>query len=112
MHGSRPICMPATRRAAVAHGGNAASPSSVRRWSLCTGVLRGVLTCVRETLALVPKSRVRGYLNVPLVPTLIWRRAGHADAQVCELLPNSLTAEWEESSSLVVQRVVSPVFQC
>ena len=73
------------------------------RWPLRIGL--------RETLALVPKSRVRGYLNVPLVPTLLWRRPGHADAQVCELLPNSLTAEWEESSSLVVQRVVSPFLQ-
>ena len=77
--------------------------SRLPRWPLRMGL--------RETLALVPKSRVRGYLNVPLVPTLFWRRSGHADAQVCELLPNSLTAEWEEASSMVVQRVVSPFLQ-
>lgn len=73
------------------------------RWPLRVGL--------RETLALVPGSRVRGYVQVPLVPTLSWRRAGQRDCTVCELLPHSLAAEWEEATSQVVQRVESPFLQ-
>ncbi len=73
------------------------------RWPLRIGL--------RETLALVPGARVRGYVQVPLVPTLSWRREGHRDCTVCELLPQALAAEWEESSNQVVQRVESPFLQ-
>lgn len=73
------------------------------RWPLRVGL--------RETLALVPGSRVRGYVQVPLVPTLFWRRDDHRDSTVCELLPNTLVAEWEDASTQVVQRLDSPFLQ-
>lgn len=73
------------------------------RWPLRLGL--------RETLALVPGARVRGYVQVPLVPTLSWRREGQRDCTVCELLPQSLAAEWEDASNQVVQRVDSPFLQ-
>lgn len=73
------------------------------RWPLRLGL--------RETLAIVPGARVRGYVQVPLVPTLSWRREGQRDCTVCELLPHSLAAEWEDATNQVVQRVDSPFLQ-
>jgi hypothetical protein len=89
-----------------------------RRWSLGLGdgaqlalVLKvpsyplGVAT--RETLALTPGGRVRGYVQVPLVPTVMcWNEDG-GEAALIELLPKGLAAEWEERGGFV-QRWVSP----
>lgn len=66
---------------------------------------------LKDTLVLVPHSRVRGYVQVPLVPTLVWRSPGRVDGVVAELLPAALSAEWEETSSAVVLRWSSPFLQ-
>lgn len=66
---------------------------------------------LKDTLVLVPHSRVHGYVQVPLVPTLVWRQPGRADGVVAELLPTALSAEWEEMSSAVVLRWSSPFLQ-
>lgn len=65
----------------------------------------------KDTLVLVPRSRVRGYVQVPLVPTLLWRAPGRPDGVVAELLPGSLSAEWEDASGEVVLRWSSPFLQ-
>lgn len=73
------------------------------RWPLRIGL--------RDTMVLVPRSRVRGYVSVPLVPTVLWRSDGRADSVVAELLPAALAAEWEDASGAVVQRSSSPFLQ-
>lgn len=87
----------------LAEDGDLGIECRLPRWPLRVGL--------RETLALVPGARVRGYVQVPLVPTLVWRRDGCRDATVCELLPQSLAAEWEDATTQVVQRVESPFLQ-
>lgn len=50
----------------------------------------------RDVLAVVPGGRLRGYVQVPLVPTLMWHDAlgrGHA---LIELQPGELQAEWDD----------------
>lgn len=95
---------------------------SARTWSLgLTGQGSLWLQCrlprwplrvsLKDTLVLVPRSRVRGYVQVPLVPTLVWRAPNRVDGVVAELLPAALSAEWEESSSAVVLRWSSPFLQ-
>ena len=51
---------------------------------------------LRELVTIVPGARLRGYLHVPLVPTVVWRdRLDHAQA-LLELLPPQLQGTWEE----------------
>jgi hypothetical protein len=53
--------------------------------------------CVpRDVLTIVPGARLRGYVHVPLVPTLTWTSPGAEPAVLLELPPNDLTAEWDE----------------
>ena len=80
-------------------------------WVQCKLPRWPLRVALRETLVLVPHSRVRGYVAVPLVPTLQWRTEHAAPATICELLPNALAAEWEDASAAVVQRVTSPFLQ-
>jgi hypothetical protein len=51
----------------------------------------------RDVLALVPRARLSGYLQVPLVPTLRWLAGPGPGLDVIELAPNDLQAEWDES---------------
>jgi len=53
---------------------------------------------LKETLALAPGARVYGYVQVPLVPTLLWRDDAEAESQLIELMPASLAAEWHEGT--------------
>lgn len=48
----------------------------------------------REAITIVPGGRVHGYVLVPLVPTLVWRRADVAQT-LLELLPAELRALWD-----------------
>lgn len=66
-----------------------------------------VLVALRETLTLTPGARLRGYLQVPLVPTVVWHRPGN-DENVCELLPTALATEWDEARQRCQQRSISP----
>ncbi len=50
----------------------------------------------RDVLALVPRARLSGYLQVPLVPTLRWLAGEGPGMDVIELAPNELQAEWDE----------------
>lgn len=51
----------------------------------------------REVLAIVPNGRLRGYLQVPLVPTIVWRTAGAEPLVVVDLQPRELTTEWDDA---------------
>ncbi|MBM4061669.1 MAG: hypothetical protein FJ265_11325 [Planctomycetes bacterium] len=55
-----------------------------------------LLVATREVLAVVPMGRVRGYLQVPLVPTVVWQGDHGPAAPILELLPRELAAEWDE----------------
>lgn len=55
-----------------------------------------VRVVTRDVLAVVPGGRLRGYVQVPLVPTLMWHDAlGHGHALI-ELHPSELQAEWDD----------------
>ncbi len=52
---------------------------------------------VRETLVVVPGGRIRGYVQVPLVPTVVgWTPTG-TRVRMLELANTELAAEWDES---------------
>ncbi|MCA8976229.1 MAG: hypothetical protein KDC98_16025 [Planctomycetes bacterium] len=76
---------------------------------------------IRETIAIAPGARVRGFVQLPLVPTLLWsgpsvvtctgtgtapdcagRSTVPADAEqvLFEFTPAGLTAEWTESDAM------------
>lgn len=63
---------------------------------------------VRETMALVPGARVRGYVQIPLVPRLEWHGADAAPCTLLEFPPDSLATEWEGQA--IVHTCVSPWF--
>ncbi len=95
----------------LAHDGTAA-----RRFTL--GVGRGelhlrllppahpVLVTPRDGIALPPGGRLRGYVLVPLVPTLIFLGNGR-EGRLLELPPAELTTEWDEALG-AAQRCSSP----
>ncbi len=51
---------------------------------------------VRETLVLAPGGRVRGYVQLPLVPVVIGHRADGQDLRLLELANGDLGGEWDE----------------
>ncbi|MBZ0150873.1 MAG: hypothetical protein K8J09_05020 [Planctomycetes bacterium] len=51
----------------------------------------------RELLAIVPGARWSGYVQVPLVPTLIWRRGGGPPQSVVVVHARDLATEWDEA---------------
>lgn len=89
-----------------------------RSWSLGlppTGELR--LACraprwplaiaLKDPLLVLPGGRVRGYVRVPLVPTLCFLPAIGDEVLVAELVPLELHAEWDEANGTCVQRCTS-----
>jgi len=50
----------------------------------------------REVLTVVPGARLRGYITVPLVPTLVWRDRLAQPQTLLELLPKALQGTWHE----------------
>lgn len=48
----------------------------------------------REVITLAPGARVHGYVLVPLVPTLVWRRRDAAQT-LLELVPDELRVLWD-----------------
>ncbi len=96
--------------------------TTARSWSLgLTGEGELWLACrvprwplriaLQDTLVLTPGGRVRGFVQAPLVPTLLWRVDDRADAIVAELLPSMLQAAWDDSRAEATQRWTSPFFQ-
>src|SRR5262245_5114556 len=80
-------------------------------WLSCRVPRWPLRVALKDTLVLVPGARVRGYVHVALVPTLIWRAADGGEATVAELLPPQLFAEWDEAHGTCTQRWSSPFFQ-
>lgn len=66
------------------------------------------LVSPREAIRLLPGTRLRGYLLVPLVPTLAWVGGDGKAETVVELLPPQLTAEWRDGIGCV-QLTTSPL---
>lgn len=57
------------------------------------------LACMpREAMTLVPGARLRGYVTVPLVPTVIWRTRPDSPERVLELMPQELEGVWTEAA--------------
>lgn len=52
----------------------------------------------REVLTIVPGARMRGYVTVPLVPTLVWREGVAQPQTLIELQPQGLQGIWDERS--------------
>jgi hypothetical protein len=52
----------------------------------------------REVLAIVPRGRLTGYVNVSLVPTVQWHTPTGQVETLLQLHPEDLTAEWDEAS--------------
>jgi hypothetical protein len=63
---------------------------------------------VREVLALAPGSRLRGYVQVPLVPTIVWHPANGDALPLLELPVADLAPEWDDRAGTVL-RAVSPL---
>lgn len=51
---------------------------------------------VRETLVLTPGARLRGFVQVPLVPVVVGHRASGQDVRLLELANADLAPEWDE----------------
>lgn len=66
-----------------------------------------VRVIVRDTLALAPHARLRGYVQVPLVPTIVWRDADGDEQLLTEFPRAELAAEWDDREG-TVHRCVSP----
>jgi hypothetical protein len=50
----------------------------------------------RDVLSVVPGGRLRGYVQVPLVPTILWVGADGGRQLLIERLPSELAAEWDD----------------
>src|SRR5262249_9190282 len=77
---------------------------------LCRAPRLPLLVEPRDPLVLAPRGRLRGYVQVPLVPTIVWQ-AGACLETVAELVPSTLSAEWDETLGGCVQRCASPFTQ-
>lgn len=56
-----------------------------------------LVVATRDPLVLAPGARCRGYLQVPLLPTIVWHDAAAGAHVLVELRPDDLTAEWDEA---------------
>lgn len=50
----------------------------------------------REVVTIVPGARLRGYVTVPLVPTVVWRDGPGKSHTLLELHPKGLQGLWDE----------------
>src|SRR5690349_5383957 len=69
-----------------------------------------ILVVPRDTIALAPGGRVRGYFALPLIPTIVWCGEHGAAGVMCELPPPELTLEWDPAGA-AVHRCVAPFTQ-
>lgn len=61
----------------------------------------------RELLTIVPNARMRGFMTVPLVPTVVWRDGLHPPQTLIELHQPNLQGHWEESSGHSIRSAAS-----
>ncbi|MGE3175050.1 MAG: hypothetical protein AB7O97_20650 [Planctomycetota bacterium] len=80
-------------------------------WLHCRVPRWPLRVALRDTLVLVPGARVRGYVQVPLVPTVRWRTRAQGEHTIAELLPPVLSAEWDQAQGTVTQRCNAPLLQ-
>ena len=66
-----------------------------------------VRVVTRDMLTLAPQGRLRGYVQVPLVPTLMFRDGLGTTQTLIELPPRELAAEWDDQAGHTY-RVSSP----
>lgn len=66
-----------------------------------------VRVVTRETLTLAPGARLRGYVQVPLVPTMLWRAPRAEPQRLAEFARDELAAEWDDRDG-TVHRCTSP----
>ena len=59
----------------------------------------------RDTLALAPQARLRGYVQVALVPTIVCRTPTGAARVLIELPPRDLEPEWDDRQGTVLRAV-------
>lgn len=60
----------------------------------------------RDTLTLAPGARLRGYVQVPLVPTIVWAAgADHEVQQLIEFPRPELGAEWDDREGTIYRCV-------
>lgn len=52
----------------------------------------------RDVVTVVPGGRVAGYVQVSLVPTLVWHDENGGSRTLVEVLPDDLAAEWDEQA--------------
>lgn len=62
-----------------------------------------VRIAVRETITLAPGGRLRGYVQVPLVPTILWHPPAGAARVLIELPRRELIAEWDDRAGTVLR---------
>jgi hypothetical protein len=51
----------------------------------------------RELMTIVPGARMRGFITVPLVPTIVWRDGLLPPQRLIELHPANLQGHWQEA---------------
>ena len=56
-----------------------------------------------DVLTLVPGARLRGFVTIPLIPTVVWRDSAGAAHKLVELLPSELRAVWSEAEGHAFQ---------
>ncbi len=61
----------------------------------------------RELLTIVPNARMRGFMTIPLVPTVVWRDGRNQPQTLIELHQPSLQGHWDESSGHSIQTSAS-----
>lgn len=66
-----------------------------------------VMVMPRDTIALAPGGRVRGYFALSLIPTIVWRSGAGAAAVMLDLPPADLTLEWDPKG-FAVHRCTAP----
>jgi len=67
-----------------------------------------VRVAVRDTVTLAPRSRLRGYVQVPLVPTILWHDDNSEPQLLAEFPRADLAAEWDDREG-TFYRCVSPL---
>jgi len=55
-----------------------------------------VHVATRDVMVLLPGARCHGFVQVPLIPTIVWHDAAAVSHVVVELRPAELAAEWDE----------------
>ncbi len=52
----------------------------------------------RELIAIVPKARIRGFITIPLVPTVVWRDSSGRSETLIQLHSPQLQGQWHEET--------------